>query len=95
MLAHKRPCMREYMREDAHVCLSVCLYVCKYLYTYYMCVCPNEGLIGTLCACCETILTILAPESAKSVSVQKVLQTDAMVLGGSFEVKTGLNLIHT
>ena len=86
MLARKFPCMREYMRADAHVCLSVylsvCLYVCKFVYTC-MCVRPNEGLIGTLCACCETCLTILAPEPWKSVSVQKVSQTDGMVLGGS------------
>ena len=64
MLARKCPCMREYMRADAHVCLPVC----RYVYTC-MCVCPNEGLIGTLCACCETCQTILAPESWKSVSV--------------------------
>ena len=54
-----------------------------------MCVCQNEGLIGTLCAC----QTILALESWKSVNVQKVSQTDRMVLGGPFEVKTGLNSI--
>ena len=62
--------MRELMRADGHVSLSVCLSGCKFVYTC-MCVCPNEGLIGTLCACCETCLTILAPESWKSVSVRK------------------------
>ena len=60
------------------------MYVCMY-------VCPNEDLIETHCACCEKCQTILAPESWKSVNVQKVLQTDGMVLGGSYEVKTGLN----
>ena len=48
-----------------------------------MCVCQNEGLIRTLCACCETFQTILELESWKSVKVQKVSQTDRMVLGGS------------
>ena len=76
------------------VCLSVCLSVCRYAYTC-MCVCPNEGLIGTLCACCETCQTILAPESCKSVSVQKVSQTGRMVFGGPYKVKTGLNSIDT
>ena len=70
------PCMREYMRADAYVCLCVG----RYVYTS-MCVCPNEGLIGTLCACCETCQTILA--SWKSASVQKVSQTDRMLLSGS------------
>ena len=66
------------------VCLSVCLSVGLHVSMYvYMCVCQNEGLIGTLCACCETYQTILAPESWKSVNVQKVSQTDQMVLGGS------------
>ena len=47
------------------------------------CVCPNEGLIRTLCACCETCQTILAQESGKSVSVvQKVSQTDGRFLAG-------------
>ena len=53
---------------------------CKYV---YKCVCQNEGLIGTLCACCETCQTILAPESWKSVNVQKVPQSDRMVFGGT------------
>ena len=75
-------CMQTPMSVCLSVCLSVRLSVCKYLYTC-MCVCLNEGLIGTLCACCETCLTILAQESSKSVSVQKVSQTDGMVLGGS------------
>ena len=62
------------------LCLSVCLYACSYVYIF---VCQNEGFIGTLCACCETCQTILAPESSKSVNVQKVSQTDQMILGGS------------
>ena len=46
----------------------------------YICVCmSNEGLIGTLCACCETCQTILVPESWKSVNVKKVSQTDRIV----------------
>ena len=48
-----------------------------------MCACQNEGLIGTLCTCFETCQTILATESWKSVNVQKVSQTDRMVLCGS------------
>ena len=55
-----------------------------------MCVCQNEGLIGTLCACCETCQTIFAPESLKSVIVQKVSQTDRMVLVGPRRIKQGL-----
>ena len=55
------------------VCLSVCMYACK---NVYMCVCQIEGLIVTLCACCETCQTILASESWKSVNVEKVSQTD-------------------
>ena len=61
------------------VCPFVCLFACKYVYIR---ACQNEGLIVTLCACCETSLTILAPESWKSVNVQKVSQTDRMVFGG-------------
>ena len=68
------------MRADTHVCLSVRLSDCMYV---YKCVCPNEGLIGTLCACCETCQTILTPEYWKSVSVQKVSQTDEIVSEGS------------
>ena len=45
-----------------------------------MCVCQNQGLIEILCACCETCQTILAPESWKSVNVQKVSQTDQWFL---------------
>ena len=37
------------MRGCVHACRLQCL--------------PNEGLIGTLCACCETYQTILALES--------------------------------
>ena len=80
MLARMCPSMHAYMRVDTNVCLSVCLYACKIV---YKCVCQNEGLIGILCACCETCQTILASESWKSVNVQKVPQTDQMVLGGS------------
>ena len=82
MLARKYPCMREYMRAEALVCLSVCLSVCKYVYTR-MCVCPNNGFTGTLCACSETCQAMFAPESLKSWSIQKVSQTNGMVLGGS------------
>ena len=85
MLARMCPCMHAYMRADTNVCLSVCLSVCLYACKFvYMCVCQNEGLIGTLCACCQTCQTILAPESWKSVNVQKVSQTDRiiLVLGG-------------
>ena len=66
------------MRADALVCLSVCRYVLT-----CMCVCPNEDLIGKLCTCCVTCQTILALEFWMSVSVQKVSQTDRLVLGGS------------
>ena len=80
MLARMCPCMHAYMCADTNVCLSVCLSACEYV---YMCICQNEGLIGTLSACCQTCQTILAPESLKSENVQKVSQTDQMVLGGS------------
>ena len=47
------------------------------------CVYPNGGLIRTLCACCETCQTILAPESWKSVGVaQKVSKTDGKFWAG-------------
>ena len=84
--------MRTCVQPPMSVSLSVCLFACTYV---YMCVCQNEGLTGTLCACCETYQTILAPESWRSVNVQKVSQTDQMVFGGSLEVKTGINSIGT
>ena len=74
-------CMLARMRTCVQTPMSVRLYVCM-----YVCMCPNEGLIGTLCACCETCQTILAPETWKSVSVKKVSQTDGMVLGRSYEL---------
>ena len=47
MLARICPRMREYMRADAYVCLPICL--TDWLTDcMYMCVCQNEGLIGTL-----------------------------------------------
>ena len=60
-----------------------------------MCVGPNEGLIATLCACCETCQKILASESWKSVSAQKVSQTNRMVwgvLGGKKRAKLDWHL---
>ena len=73
-----RPTDRMYVCMCVYVCMIVCVCV-------YACVrvCPNEGLIGILCACCETCQTILAPESWKCVNVQKVSQTNGIVPGGS------------
>ena len=69
-----------------YVCMHVCMYVCVY-------VCPNEGLIGTLCACCETSKTILALEVCECPKIVteksgKLSQNSGMDRGGSVSVCT-------